>query len=193
MTIELQNGGTRAVHCSRTGSVRSRRSGRLPASRSHPARETYSRHLLAVHSDPSAGLAVRVEGATGGHSDGSLHTLRAVVQATPDPRLAISGDYTVNRLVSVGTAKKLTRDAPAWPGGQARCESAAAARDLHAVEHGGAPAVSKCAMHLGIYQQRRSFQRHLQPPGAVPGLGVSAVAPSGSRQLLVKLTWLLQL
>jgi hypothetical protein len=39
-----------------------------------------------------------LEGATGGYFDRRLHTVRSVIQATPEPRFAVSADYTLNRL-----------------------------------------------------------------------------------------------
>jgi hypothetical protein len=62
-----------------------------------PGRYDYFRQSLTLQTDPSARLSGRFESSVGGYFDGDLQTWRVSIQATPDPRLAVNADYTINR------------------------------------------------------------------------------------------------
>jgi hypothetical protein len=78
-----------------------------------PGRYNYLRQSVILETDPSGKLALRVEPATGGYFNGRLTSLRSELQATPDPRIAVSADYTINRLEDVGMPQR-SLTTPCW-------------------------------------------------------------------------------
>lgn len=157
-----------------------------------PGRYDFMRQSLIAQSDPSARLSARLEGAVGGYFDGELQTGRVLVQATPDPRVAFSADYTVNRLESVGRARSTVTTH--LLGVESRL---AANPRLQLVSFAQWNTVARqltanarlaweyrpLSFVTVVYNDRR----------AVDGRGVIVVPAQASRQLLVKLTWLWQL
>jgi hypothetical protein len=134
---------------------------------------------------------MRFEGGTGGYFDGSLHSLRSVIQTTPDPRLALSVDYTLNRLEHVGAS------------------NASASTHLLGME---TRAAANPRLQFVTFVQWNTAARQLSGNARftwehrplaffnviynhrLPTRGLSsAVPPLASRQLLVKWTWLFQL
>jgi hypothetical protein len=151
----------------------------------------YLRHSILVQTDPSGRLAVRAEGSTGGYFNGTLHTLRGVAQVTPDPRFAVSADYTVNRLAAVGVPQTwLTTH---LLGVEAR---AAANPRLQLVNFAqwntSARQLSWNTRLAWEYRPLAFFTVVYNHRAPVDGLGVRSAAPPPSRQLLVKWTWLMQ-
>jgi hypothetical protein len=156
-----------------------------------PGRYDYLRHSLTLQTDPSARLAMRLEGATGGYFDGSLHTLRTAVQATPDPRFAVSTDYTLNRLVDVGVLR--TSLTTHLLGVEARAAFNPRLQLVNFAQwNTSARQLSWNARMAWEYRPLSFFTVVYNHRVPVPGLGVGTGAPAQSRQLLVKWTWLLQ-
>jgi hypothetical protein len=128
----------------------------------------------------------------GGYFDGELQTWRAAVQATPDPRLAVNVDYTLNRLTNVGvTNASLSTH---LLGVETRLASSPRLQFVSFVQW------NTVARQLGINARVAWEYRPLSfltvvynDRSAVDGRGVQISAPAASRQLLAKLTWLWQL
>jgi hypothetical protein len=105
LTVQLHNGGL-VQYALQPNWQRPRASFRpVPGVDIAAGAYDYLRHQVTLQTDPSAAIAVRVEPSTGGYFNGHLDTLRTVVQATPDPRIAVSADYTVNRLRDAGMTR----------------------------------------------------------------------------------------
>lgn len=120
-----------------------------------------------------------------------LQTWRTLLQATPDPRLAINVDYTVNRLSNVGRMKaSLTTHL-------LRVESRSAASPrLQLVSFAQWNTVARQltlnARLAWEYQPLSFFTLVYNDRAPVDGHGVVTPAPLASRQVLAKVTWLLQ-
>jgi len=152
----------------------------------------FLRHSLVLQSDPSARLAARVESTVGGYFDGALQTWRTALQATPDPRVALTADYTVNRLSRVGLARaSLTTHLLAVE------SRLAASPRLQLVSFAqwntAARQLTVNARMAWEYQPLSYFTVVYNDRAPVDGRGVEILAPVRARQLLVKLTWLRQL
>jgi len=192
MTVEFQNGGLLQYEFQPNWQRPSAPFRPLPGIDIAAGAYDYSRHLVTIQTDPSASLAVRVEGATGGYFDGSLHTVRGVVQATPDPRLAVSTDYTLNRLVDVGATQKSV--STHLLGLETRVAANPRLQFVTFTQwNTSARQLSANARLTWEYQPLAFFNVIYNHRTAVSGLDVSTLPPAGSRQLLVKVTWLLQL
>ncbi len=191
MTVQFENGGTVQYTLQPNWQRPTTSFKPIPGIDVGPGQYDYLRHSLVVQSDPSAKVAVRLEPATGGYFDGRLHALRALVQATPDPRMAVSADYTVNRLERVGIGRRslttqllaLELRLAANPRFQLVTFSQwnTAARQL-SVNARLAWEYRPLAFVTVVYNDR----------SLVDGLGLDSQASSTSRQLLIKGTWLLQ-
>jgi hypothetical protein len=134
-----------------------------------PGHYDYLRQSLILQSDPSAMVSGRFEGTVGGYFDGRLQTWRLAVQATPDPRIAVNGDYTVNRLSGLGVTR------------------ATLTTHLLGVE---TRLAASPRLQFVSFVQWNTVARQLS---ANARLAWAIPAPGASRQLLVKLTWLWQL
>jgi hypothetical protein len=191
-TLQFQNGGL-LQYVAQPNWQRLREPFRpVPGVNVVPGRYDYFRHAFTVESDPSAKLAVRLEGAFGGYFDGRLQTWRAVLQARPDPRVALSADYTVNRLSDVGTPKaSLTTY---LLGLESRLAASPRLQLVSFVQWNTlARQLTVNARLAWEYRPLSFFTLVYNDRSPVDGLGVVAPAPLDSRQLLAKLTWLLQL
>ncbi len=128
----------------------------------------------------------------GGYFDGRLQTWRTLVQATPDPRVAINASYTLNRLSEVGLDRRSVTTH--LLGVESRL---AASPRLQLVSFAQWNTVARqLAVNARLaweYQPLSYFTVIYNDRSAIDGRGVLIPAPAGSRQLLVKLTWLLQL
>ncbi|MGD9904445.1 MAG: DUF5916 domain-containing protein [Vicinamibacterales bacterium] len=191
-TLQFENGGT-LQYAAQPNWQRPRATFRpLPGVSIAPGAYDYLRHLVTVQTDPSAKAAVRFEGALGGYFDGTLETWRGVLQATPDPSLAVNLDYTVNRLRNVGTTKaRLTTH---LLGAESRLAAHPRLQLVSFVQWNTvARQLTANARLVWEYQPLSFFTVVYNDRSAVDGRGVLVPAPVESRQLLVKLTWLLQL
>lgn len=191
-TLQFENGGT-LQYAAQPNWQRPRTTFRpIPGVAIAPGRYDFLRHLVTVQTDPSAKAAVRVEGAVGGYFDGTLATWRGVLQATPDPRVAVNLDYTVNRLTDVGTTKaRLTTH---LLGAESRLAAHPRLQLVSFVQWNTvARQLTANARLVWEYQPLSFFTVVYNDRSAVDGRGVMVPAPVESRQLLVKLTWLLQL
>lgn len=157
-----------------------------------PGRYDYLRHAVTIQTDPSARLAARVEGQTGGYFDGALQTWRGVLQATPDPRLALSADYTVNRLSRVGApAVTLTTH---LLGVETRVATTPRLQLVGFVQwNTAARQLTANARLAWEYRPLSFFTIVYNDRSPVDGRGAVTPAPFSARQLLVKLTWLSQI
>jgi hypothetical protein len=191
MTVELENGGVVQYELQPHWQRPAATFRPLPGMEIMPGAYNYSRHLVTVQTDPSARLAGRIEAAAGGYFDGALQTLRGVVQATPDPRLAVSADYTRNRLRHVGVAR--TSVSTHLLGVETRVAANPRLQLVTFVQWNTAARQVSGNARLTWEHRPLAFltvvYNHRAP---VSGLA-DAVAPLGSRQLLVKWNWLLQL
>jgi hypothetical protein len=119
------------------------------------------------------------------------HTLRTVIQATPEPRLAVSADYTLNRLIDVGIAGRSATTH--LLGAEVR---AAANPRLQFVTflqwNTAAKQVTGNARLTWGHRPLAFFNIVYNHRGPVSGL-TTVPRPIESRQFLVKWTWLLQL
>jgi hypothetical protein len=157
-----------------------------------PGRYEYLRHSFIAQSDPSAALSARLEGAFGGYFDGALSTWRVVLQATPDPRIAVNVDYTLNRLSEVGVSKGslLTH----LLGLESRLAASPRLQLVSFVQWNTVARQMTINARLAWEYQPLSFVTIVyNDRSAVEGHGVVTSAPVPSRQLLAKVTWLLQL
>jgi len=191
LTVQFQNGG-QVQYLAQPNWQRPRDTFRpLPGLEVPAGRYDYWRHAVTLQSDPSAALSARLEGTVGGYFDGSLQTWRGVVQATPDPRLALNLDYTLNRLTDIGASR--AGATTHLLGVESRV---AASPRLQAVTfmqwNTVARQLTVNARFSWEYQPLSFFT--LVYNGRAPAGGLPLVLePSRSRQLLAKLTWLLQL
>jgi hypothetical protein len=157
-----------------------------------PGRYDYLRHLFTFQGDPSAKIAARLEGAIGGYFDGGLQTWRALLQATPDPHIALQLDYTVNRLSQVGMSRSsLTTH---LLGLESRL---AATPRLQLVTFAQWNTVARqftANARLAWEYRPLSFLTVVyNERSPIDGRGVLVPTPSGSREFFAKLTYLLQL
>ncbi len=157
-----------------------------------PGSYDYLRHALTVQTDPSARVALRFEGQVGGYFDGNLETWRGVLQATPDPRVALSADYTINRLTRVGgLGASLTTH---LLGLETRFATTPRLQLVSFVQWNTvARQLTANARLAWEYQPLSFFTIVYNDRSPVDGRGVLTPAPFTSRQLLVKLTWIRQL
>lgn len=157
-----------------------------------PGSYGYLRHSMIAQTDPSARLSGRAEASFGGYFDGGLTTWRVGVQATPDPRLAVNADYTVNRLVDVGvTSASLTTH---LLGLETRLAANPRLQLVSFAQWNTVARQLSANVRLAWEYRPLSFvsivYNHRDP---VDGRGVRIPAPPRNRQLLAKLTWLWQL
>jgi hypothetical protein len=156
-----------------------------------PGRYDYLRNNITVQTDPSATLAVRMEASTGGYFDGQLHTLRTAIQATLDPRFAVSGDYTLNRLanVGIGDASPTTH----LLGAEARLAANPRLQFVSFLQWNTvARQLTGNARLAWEYRPLAFVTIVYNHRAAISGLS-AALVPTESRQLLAKWTWLVQL
>jgi hypothetical protein len=191
MTVEFQNGGFLRYELQPSWQRPSSPFRPLPGVEIAPGAYDYARNSVTVQTDPSASLAARLEGATGGYFDGRLHTLRTVVQVTPDPRVAMSADYMLNRLASVGaTDASLTTH---LLGAEARLAANPRLQFVTFLQwNTAARQLTGNARLTWEYRPLAFFNVVYNHRAPVAGLGAVA-KPIESRQLLLKWTWLLQL
>jgi len=156
-----------------------------------PGSYDYLRHAITLQTDPSTRVALRFEGQIGGYFDGTLETWRGVLQATPDPRVAVSADYTVNRLQQVGGLRgTLTTH---LLGLETRLATTPRLQLVSFVQWNTvARQLTANARLAWEYRPLSFFTIVYNDRSPVDGRGVVTTAPLGSRQLLVKLTWLTQ-
>jgi hypothetical protein len=157
-----------------------------------PGRYDYFRQSLILQTDPSARLSGRFEGGVGGYFDGDLQTWRLTIQATPDPRLAVNADYTINRLSSVGvTNASVTTH---LLGVETRVAANPRLQGVSFVQWNTAARQLSANARLAWEYRPLSFftvvYNHRAP---VDGRGVMSPAALANRLLLVKLTWLWQM
>jgi hypothetical protein len=191
-TLQLQNGGL-VQYVAQPNWQRPREAFRpVPGVSIAPGRYDYLRHALTLQTDPSSRLAARLEAGFGGYFDGRLQTWRAVLQATPEPRIAVNADYTVNRLTQVGTTRATVTTH--LLGVESRL---AASPRLQLVSFAqwntAARQLTVNARLAWEYRPLSYFTLVYNARAAVDGLGSDMAAPPGSRQLVAKVTWLLQL
>lgn len=157
-----------------------------------PGSYDYMRHSLTVQSDPSAKLAGRLEAAFGGYFDGQLDMWRVVLQATPDPRVAVNVDYTLNRLHDVGATRASL--ATHLLGVEGRLAANPRLQLVSFVQWNTmARQLTANARVSWEYRPLSYFTIVYNDRAAVDGRGVVTPAPLASKQLLAKFTWLLQL
>jgi hypothetical protein len=191
-TLQFNNGGT-LQYAAQPNWQRLRQPFRpVPGVIVAPGSYDYLRHLVTAQTDPSAKTALRLEGAVGGYFDGRLQTWRGVVQFTPDPRVALSADYTLNHLTEVGTTRAtLTTH---LLGVESRL---AANPRLQLVSFAQWNTVARQltvnARLAWEYRPLSFFTVVYNDRSAIDGQGIVVPAPLASRQLLAKLTWLWQL
>jgi hypothetical protein len=190
-TVQFQNGG-QLQYVAQPNWQRLRTPfAPVPGVQIAAGRYDYLRHSFTAQSDPSARVAARLEAGFGGYFDGRLQTWRAVLQSTLDPRVAFNVDYTINRLSAVGSLRSsLTTH---LLGVESRL---AASPRLQLVSFAQWNTVARQftvnARLAWEYQPLSFFTLVYNDRSAVDGRGVLTSAPVESRQLLAKLTWLLQ-
>jgi hypothetical protein len=156
-----------------------------------PGAYDYNRHSVTVQTDPSARLATRFEGATGGYFGGRLDTVRTMLQVTPDPRFAVSADYTLNRLRDVGI--DLSSVSTHLLGVETRAAANPRLQFVTFVQwNTAARQLAANARFTWEYSPLAFVNVIYNHRAPVSGLGVPVTAPLGSRQLLLKWTWLVQ-
>ncbi len=191
-TLQFENGGT-LQYAMLPNWQRLRTPFRpVPGVSVTPGSYDYVRHAITVQTDPSARVAARFEGQVGGYFDGELETWRGVLQATPDPRVAVSADYTVNRLSRVGaTAATLTTH---LLGVETRLATTPRLQLVSFVQwNTAARQLTANARLAWEYRPLSFFTVVYNDRSPVDGRGVVTAAPFTSRQLLVKATWIRQL
>lgn len=191
-TLQFENGGT-LQYAALPNWQRLRTPFRpVPGVRVAPGSYDYLRHAITVQTDPSARVAFRFEGQVGGYFDGDLETWRGVLQATPDPRVALSADYTINRLTGVGgLSASLTTH---LLGLETRLATTPRLQLVSFVQWNTvARQLTANARLAWEYQPLSFFTIVYNDRSPVDGRGVLTPAPFTSRQLLVKLTWIRQL
>jgi hypothetical protein len=192
MNVQFSNGGSVQYTLQPNWQRLSAPFGPLPGIEIGVGEYEYLRHNITVQSDPSARLAARFEAATGGYYDGSLDTIRALVQATPDPRFAVSADYTLNRLVDVGADRRTSTTH--LLGLEARVAANPRVQVVSFTQWNTAVRqLSVNARFAWEYRPLAFFNVVYNDRSPVSGLGLASTAPPASRQLLVKFSWLAQL
>jgi hypothetical protein len=191
MNVEFQNGGFLRYELLPTWQRPSSPFRPLPGVEIAPGRYDDVRNSVILQTDPSARLAARVDGATGGYFDGRLHTLRTAIQATPDPRFALTVDYTLNRLVDVGSVRRsLTTHLLAV---ETRLAANPRLQFVTFVQwNTAARQVTGNARLAWEYRRLAFFNVVYNHRGAISGIA-TATNPVESRQLLLRWTWLVQL
>lgn len=190
-TLQFENGGL-LQYAALPNWQRLRTSFRpVPGVSVAPGSYDYLRHAITLQTDPSARVAVRFEGQTGGYFDGDLKTWRGVLQATPDPRVAINADYTVNRLDRVGGLRgALTTH---LLGLETRLATTPRLQLVSFVQWNTvARQLTANARLAWEYRPLSFFTIVYNDRSPVDGRGIVTPAPFASRQLLIKLTWLTQ-
>lgn len=192
LTVEFQNGGLLRYELQPNWQRLSMLFNPLPGVDIAPGAYDYLRNNLTLQTDPSARLATRFEAGSGGYFDGSLYTARALIQATPDPRFAVSGDYTVNRLAGVGTTtRSLTTH---LLGVETRVAANPRLQLVNFAEwNTAARQLSWNTRFAWEYRPLAFLNVVFNRSSPVSGLGVPAPTPAVSSQFLVKWTWLLQM
>lgn len=191
-TVQFQNGGL-LQYLAQPNWQRPRSPFRpVPGVEIAPGRYDYLRHAVTAQSDPSARVSARIEAGFGGYFDGHLRTWRGLVQATPDPHIALSLDYTVNRLSSVGASRvSVTTHLLAL---ESRLAASPRLQVVSFMQWNTVARQLALNARLAWEYQPLSFLTIVyNDRGAVDGRGVLAPAPVPSRQLLAKLTWMWQL
>jgi hypothetical protein len=120
-----------------------------------------------------------------------LHTVRSVIQVTPDPRFAVSADYTMNRLARVGaTRASLTTH---LLGLETRIAANPRLQLVSLVHWNTAVRQASANVRLTWESQPLAFlnivYNHRAP---ISGSGLPTVAAPRVGQLLLKWSWLLQ-
>jgi hypothetical protein len=115
-----------------------------------------------------------------------------VLQATPDPRLAVSADYTINRLDRVGGLRSaLTTH---LLGLETRLATTPRLQLVSFVQWNTVARQFTANARLAWeYRPLSFFTIVYNDRSPVDGRGVVTPSPFASRQLLVKLTWLAQI
>jgi hypothetical protein len=192
MTVELQSGGLVQYEIQPNWQRPAAIFQPLPGVAIMPGCYDYVRHLVTVQTDPSAVLAVRAESTRGGYFDGSLQSFRGVVQATPDPRLALNVDYTLNRLRQVGRDRNSV--STHLLGLEMRVAASPRLQFVTFTQwNTAARQISGNARLTWEYRPLAFFNVIYNHRAPTVGLGGASAAPSVSRQFFVKGTWLLQL
>lgn len=191
-TVQFENGG-QLQYAAQPNWQRPRLPFRpVPGVEIGPGRYEYMRHAFTVQTDPSARLAARLEGAVGGYFDGRLETWRAVVQVTPDPRIAFNVDYTLNRLAGVGVTRASVTTH--LLGVESRLAASPRLQLVSFAQWNTAARQLTVNARLAWEYRPLSYVRIVyNERSPVDGWGVAAPAPLASRQVVAKLTWLLQL
>ena len=191
-TIQFHNGG-RLQYVAQPNWQRPRSIFRpVPGVEVAPGAYDYFRHAFLGQSDPSARVSARIEGGWGGYFDGRLTTWRAVLQVTPDPRIAVNVDYTANRLSAVGVTRASVTTH--LLGLESRLAANPRLQLVSFLQWNTMARQVTLNARLAWEYRPLSFVTVVyNDRGAVDGRGVLAPAPIPSRQILAKLTWLLQL
>ncbi|MEW6320369.1 MAG: DUF5916 domain-containing protein [Acidobacteriota bacterium] len=192
LTVQLENGGLLQYNAVPNWQQLRTPFRPVPGIEVAPGRYEYLQHAVTVQTDPSARMAVRFEGTTGGYFDGRLQTWRLQVQATPDPHLAVNAGYTVNRLSAMGPGRTSVTTH------LATIESRLAASPrLQLVSFAQWNTVARQltvnARLAWEYRPLSYLTVVYNDRSAIDGRGIVVAAPPVSRQLIVKLTWLLPL
>jgi hypothetical protein len=192
MTVQFQNGG-QVQYVAQPNWQRPLEPFRpLPGVIIAPGRYDYLRQSVTLQSDPSSIVSGRLEAATGGYFDGHLQTYRAVFQATPDPRVAVNVDYTLNRLVEVGVSRATL--STHLLGAETRLAASPRLQFVSFVQWNTAARLVSANARLAWEYRPLSFVTIVyNDRSAVDGRGVMVPEPIASRQLLAKVTWLWQL
>jgi hypothetical protein len=192
MTVQFDNGGTIEYVLQPNWQRPTATFRPLAGVDVEPGRYAYLRHNLTIQTDPSAKLAVRVEPSAGGYFNGRLRSLRTLLQVTPDPRVAVAADYTVNRIDGVGASRaSLTTH---LMGLEARLAASPRFQFVSFTQWNSAGRQVALNARVAWEYQPLSYltviYNHRSP---LSGRDFNVAAPPASRQLLVKATWLLQL
>lgn len=164
----------------------------LPGLAVAPGAYDYLRHRVQLSSDPSARVAASLDASTGGYFDGRLHSVRTVVQATPDPHLALSADYTLNLVRDLGPAR--TDLTTHLLGVESRFAASPRLQLVSFAQWNTAARQLTLNARLAWEYRPLAFVYLIyNDRSAVAGLGGPETAPATARQLLLKVTWLSQL
>jgi hypothetical protein len=191
-TVQLQNGGLLQYVVQPNWQRPRLPFHPVPGVEIAPGRYDYLRHAITVQSDPSAKVALRLEGGLGGYFDGRLRTWRTVLQATPDPRIAASVDYTLTRLFDVGINRASVTTH--LLGVESRLAASPRLQLVTFAQWNTAGRQLAINARLSWEYRPLSYVTIVyNDRSPVDCRGVATAAPVASRQLLAKLTWLLQL
>jgi hypothetical protein len=150
-----------------------------------------ARRLLKNSSRPSIELTKTRAPACRTQFDGSLQSLRALVQTTPDLRFALNADYTLNRLSHIRADRRSV--STHLLGLETRVAANPRLQFVTVLQWNIAARQVSGNVRLTWEHRPLAFfnviYKHRAPAF---GLG-SATAPLESRQLLVECTWLIQL